>query len=109
MQDLADMGEISKEEMRSHSKRNVINKCIGNEDSVGARVMDFSGDFMKGDILLLCSDGITDYLEDAQLKDIIAKYKAEDDLMVCCKELFDCAVAEGTKDNMSIILIRKDV
>lgn len=109
VQDLVDMGELSREEMRNHPKRNVINKCIGNEESVGARVVDFAEDFVKGDLLLLCSDGITDYLEDARIKEILTQHKAEDDLTVCCKAVFEAAVAAGTQDNMSIIIIRKDV
>lgn len=109
VQDLIDLGQLSREDVKNHPKKNVINKCIGHDTEVNARVIDFSDDFCAGDIILICSDGITDYVDDKCVKDIIFAHKKDEDLTACCKEMYKAAVEAGSLDNMSIILIRKDV
>lgn len=108
VQDLVDMGELQKEDVRSHVQKNIINKCIGHEEIVNPRVVEFSEDFNKGDIILICSDGITDCVEDSKLRDIMMQHKSAPDLEACCRAIMELAVASGSLDNMSIILIRKD-
>lgn len=109
VQDLVDLGQLLREDIKKHPKKNVINKCIGHDTEVNARVMDISGEYSVGDIVMICSDGITDYVDDSSIKDIILAHKKDVDLTACCKEIYTCAVEAGSLDNMSIILIRKDV
>lgn len=109
VQDLVDMGQITKEEVKSHPQKNIINKCIGHEEMVNVRVKDYTEDLYKGDLFLLCSDGITDCVDDRVLCDILSKHRNCEDLSLACQEIYEAAIAAGTKDNMSIILLRKDV
>ena len=107
VQDLIDMGEVSKEESLNHPKKNVINKCIGHEAVVNPRIVDMSDDFADGDIIMVCSDGISDKVEDADFKEILLEHSQDEDLMECSRLIYQKAIDKGSKDNMSIILLRK--
>lgn len=109
VQDMIDIGEIDIEEAKSHPQRNIINKCLGNDEIVNARVIDMSDDFVKGDIILICSDGITDEVYDAEIKEILLTHKNDESLELCGKLIHREAIEKGSKDNMSLILLRKDV
>ncbi len=108
VQDLVDMGKITPEEAKDHPKKNIITKCIGNEDIVNPRITDMSDDFMEGDIIMICSDGISDEVLDQEFKEIIFEHKKDESLDICCAELMDKAIRNGSKDNMSVILVRKE-
>lgn len=108
VQDLIDLGEITPEEAKLHKNKNVINKCIGCEESVNARIIDMSGEFSNGDILLICSDGISDVLSDQDIKDIIIEHKQDEDLKDCCINIYKKAIEKGSFDNLSVILLRKE-
>lgn len=108
VQDLIDLGEITPEEAKNHEKRNVINKCIGYEECVNARIIDMSGDFSEGDILMICSDGISDVLNAQEIRDIIMEHKEDEELKDCCKKVYEMAIQKGSLDNLSIILLRKE-
>lgn len=109
VQDLVDTGEFTKDEVKNHPQKNVINKCIGHEEVVNTRVVDFTEDFAKGDVILLCSDGITDCVDDMMLCNILQKHRNAEDLSDGCREIYEAAITAGTQDNMSIVLLRKDV
>lgn len=108
VQDLIDLGEITPDEARNHPKRNVINKCIGNEEIVNAKISVLDGDFIQGDILAICSDGISDVLTNKDLQDLILQHKNDIDLTQCCENIYQKAIEQGSLDNLSILLIRKD-
>ena len=108
VQDLIDLGEITPEEAKTHEKKNVINKCIGYEESVNARIMDMSGDFSEGDILMICSDGISDVLNDQDIRDIVIEHKQDEELKDCCIKIYEKAIEKGSLDNLSVILLRKE-
>lgn len=107
VQDMMDMGEITPEEARHHEKKNVINKCIGLEEVVNARIIE-DEDYTEGDIILICSDGISDVLCETELKEIFFEYGEEENLNTCCEKIVEKALQNGTQDNMSVILLRKE-
>ncbi len=107
VRDMLDMGEITEEQAKKHPQKNIINKCIGNDEAVNPRIVEFADDFMPEDIIMICSDGITDEMDDSDIKRIIAEHKEDESLVECCRELMNRAIECGSKDNMSIILIRK--
>ena len=108
VQDLIDMGEVSFEDAKVHPQKNIINKCIGNDEMVNPRIIDLSDDFVNGDIIMICSDGITDEVLDAELKEIILEHKQDQDLLECCNLIYNKSIEKGSKDNMSVILLRKE-
>lgn len=108
VQDLIDLGELSIDEAKNHKQKNIINKCIGYEEQVNARIIDMNADYIEGDILMICSDGISDVLNDLDIKNIIMEHKKDEDLRECCVHIFNRAIQEGSLDNLSVILLRKE-
>ncbi len=108
VQDMIDIGDISDEQALTHPLRNIINKCIGNDAVLEPKVANFSEDFLDGDILFMCSDGISDVLSTVELQDIIFEHKNDSELADCCSDIIAKAINNGAKDNVSVILIRKD-
>ena len=109
VQEKVDSGEITPEEAFYHKRKNVITNCIGNTKKVNPRVVDLSDDMQERDLFLICSDGISDALKDEEIRDILIQYRNSDKLKECCQKLRDIAIAHGSEDNISAILIRKGV
>ena len=108
VQDLIDLGEITPEEARSHPERNVINKCIGHEEEVNPKITYLDDEFDVGDIIMICSDGICDVLTNKEIQAILALHKDDENLSECCDKICSKAIENGSQDNMSVLLIRKD-
>ena len=95
-------GEIQKEEMRTHPNKNIITRALGTDDSV--RPDCFEVKVEEGDVLLLCSDGLTNMVEDSEIEKILEKHK--DDMKLAGENLVWQANEAGGKDNISVILVR---
>ena len=100
VQALIDVGAISEEEARTHPNKNVITNHIGKEKP--AEPDTYTETLMNGDILLLCSDGLTDMLEDGEIQDIIVRAPFEGAADVLIHE----ANEKGGKDNITVVLGR---
>ena len=57
---------------------------------------------------MICSDGITDVLTDAEICEVINRHSRDDKLDRCCRALRDAAVRAGSLDNMTVLLVRKE-
>ena len=108
VQDLVDIGRITPDEARLHPKKNIINKYIGIEQPVSPRIREFTEDLIEGDIFMICSDGITDVLSDAEISEILYSHSCEPKLDRGCSAIRDAAVRAGSLDNMTVLLIRKE-
>lgn len=97
---LVQKGTITPEEARIHPYRNVITRAVGMQD---VQVDTFAVSFAPGDMLLLCSDGLTRHLEDA---DIAARLGACAELWAKGEALLAAAMEAGGVDNISIILLQ---
>ena len=95
-------GILTPEEARKHPLRNVITRALGSKDDVIVDVMDAR--LQAGDVMLLCSDGLTGMLKDEEIRDLVNKN--DGDLNAACKALIDQANAEGGDDNVTVILFR---
>ena len=60
-------------------------------------------DVMPGDVFLMCSDGLSDMLEDAAIAQVL---QAHDSLETSSRALIDAANDAGGKDNISVVLVR---
>ena len=92
---------------KKHSKRNIITKCLGETEIVAQYVIDMGDDFVKEDIIMICSDGISDNLYDTEIKKILLN-GMDKSLLKLCREICCKAIDNGSQDNLSIILIRKE-
>ena len=99
VQMMVDNGEISPEEAKEHPKKNVITRALGVEDTVR---IDYSQEiFNEGDILLLCSDGLTNYVSDED----IMKICRENDRFALADLLVEAANANGGGDNVTVVTV----
>lgn len=90
------------DEAATASMKNVLTKALGARLEVDFEVTD--QDLTDGDVVLLCSDGLTNMLPDRRLLEIVSRHGAN--LEGACDELIASANAEGGRDNISTILVR---
>lgn len=92
-------GLISKNSEEYRTKKNIITRALGALDYVGPDV--FEEDIRPGDIVLLCSDGLTNMLEDSVICGILCR---EDSLENKADTLIREANRQGGQDNISVVL-----
>ena len=102
VQQLVDVGQISEQEAETHMFRNVILQALGAQAEltpVAGRVK-----LYRGDLVLLCSDGLSGKLRAEEMRDIVAQ--ANGDLARACAELIREANERGGEDNITVVLAR---
>lgn len=102
VEEMVQSGEIRKDEMRTHPNKNIITRALGTDETV--RPDCFEIRVRQGDVLLLCSDGLTNMLEDSEMEEILRENK--NDLEQAGRTLVERANEAGGKDNISVILVR---
>ncbi|GAA1845682.1 PP2C family protein-serine/threonine phosphatase [Asanoa iriomotensis] len=95
---LVDRGALTAEEARGHPRRSVITQAVQGEAYKAATAL---LPVEPGDRLLLCSDGLSDYVEDATIGRTL---RETSDLHACAKELVALALAAGTYDNVTVVV-----
>ena len=102
VQQLVDVGQISEEEAETHMFRNVILQALGAQTELlpaTARIQ-----LRRGDVLLLCSDGLSGKLRNEEIREILAN--SGDDLKSACDALVAEANNRGGEDNITVVLAR---
>lgn len=102
VEEMVQSGEIQKEEMRTHPNKNIITRALGTDTHVRPDYFEIKVDI--GDVILLCSDGLTNMVEDTAIEETIRKYY--DDMKLAGECLVRQANEAGGKDNISVILVR---
>lgn len=100
VEEMVRMGGIAKAEARNHPDKNIITRAIGACDIVEADF--FSVELKPGDIVLMCSDGLTNMLEDEEIRMIL---NGQRDIVEKAEELVKAANNNGGRDNIAVILI----
>jgi protein phosphatase len=94
-------GALTPEEAERHPQRSVITRALGAEEAVDVDVLRFP--LEDGDLLLLCSDGLTGMVGDAELTRIL---RAGGDLDALARACIDAANRAGGEDNVTAVLVR---
>lgn len=94
-------GELSREQARNHPSKNVITRAVGANEHLEPDFFEVSLD--EGDVVLMCSDGLTNMLEDEAIEMII---KENDDIETAANKLVEGANKNGGKDNIAVIIIK---
>lgn len=102
VEDLVEYGAITKEQAKVHPQRNVITRALGSEASVEADYFEFS--LQHGDIMLLCSDGLSNIVTDDELLEYAREYP-EPELL--CRALMSKALNRGASDNVTVLAVMK--
>jgi serine/threonine protein phosphatase PrpC len=98
--DLVEKGEITSDEAQVDPRKNVITRAMGTEKLIS---VDIGTCPYRGEIILVCSDGLTNFVSEEQILD---KLEQEEDLQKAADGLIDLANAGGGKDNISVILMK---
>ena len=97
---MVDRGDLSAEQAKSYPGKNFITRAIGTEQTVSCDI--YHREVTRGDYLLLCSDGLSNMLDDQEILfeavHGIGKHR-------CCKRLLDIATSRGAPDNVTAVLI----
>ena len=98
---LLENGKITKEEARRHPQKNIITRAVGTDKTVEADIYEFRAE--AGDIILLCSDGLVNMVEDEEILSVINLSETLND---AANKLVAEAETAGGTDNITVILIR---
>lgn len=99
VQDQLDQGLITIEQARSHRMRNVILRAVGVRPSPALDTL--RGPIFPKDLFLLCSDGLTDLVQDEEIAKILA---TDSNLASKAEQLIELANFIGGKDNVTVVL-----
>lgn len=103
VEEMVRSGKIDKSEARFHPNKNIITRALGVKDTVEPDC--FEVVLKPGDIVLMCSDGLTNMLEDSEIWNIICGQNK--DVEEAAKELVKEANRHGGKDNIGVVLVKQ--
>lgn len=101
VQSLIESGKITPEDAKVHPRKNVITRALGAEENVA--VDSDCLNLSNGDTLLLCSDGLTNFLDD---KDILTVFQ-NNDISAVAERLVEEANKNGGGDNITVVTVTK--
>ncbi|HAV91406.1 MULTISPECIES: Stp1/IreP family PP2C-type Ser/Thr phosphatase [Eubacterium] len=103
VEEMVSNGEISRSNARLHEKKNIITRAVGASMDVISDIFEIS--YHHGDIILMCTDGLSNMVDDETIKDIVLNHQ---DLELATKKLVDEANKNGGKDNISVLIVRPE-
>ena len=97
-------GQINEREARSHPRRNVLQKALGGanqfvDPQVGAVA------YEKGDLFLLCTDGLVEGLYDQRLADFMRKPASSGAEPGAARRMVEASLAHGARDNVTALVV----
>jgi protein phosphatase len=105
VQELIQQGAITQEQARTHPHRNVVTQALGVTDPQSLRVETLRGTLAPGMQILLCSDGLTEEVDDKQISAVLAR--SDLSTQECVDHLILAALDGGGSDNITVILVRE--
>jgi serine/threonine protein phosphatase PrpC len=106
VQELVDLGEITREEAELHPERNVVTRAMGVDDDPDADVWLIPAGGEQ--LFLLCSDGLTKELSDGRIAELLSDVVAADGVSSTARRLVDAAVVAGGHDNVTVVVVKAD-
>lgn len=100
---LVQIGQLTREEARTHKQKNVIYSTIGDKKDMDVGLYHVA--LQPGDRLLLCSDGLSGMLTDDE---ILALSRSQPDPAAACRALIEAAKRAGGHDNITVIIVQMD-
>jgi PPM family protein phosphatase len=103
VQELVDEGRLSQEDAERHPQRSVITRALGIDPEVEFDL--FTYKLQAGDRLLLCSDGLSDVVEPAQIRNVLLRVRNPQQ---AAERLIEAANEHGGPDNITVIVVAAD-
>ncbi|MCR5250998.1 MAG: Stp1/IreP family PP2C-type Ser/Thr phosphatase [Lachnospiraceae bacterium] len=104
VEEMVQMGELERKSARTHPDKNIITRAVGVMDEVDVDFFEVE-ELLVGDIILMCSDGLSNMLEDREMQGIV---EGEGTLKEKAERLVAAANMNGGRDNITVILVRVD-
>ena len=102
VQNMIEQGRLSEKQARSHPDKNIITRALGVEDKVDVDYTEL--DLEPGDRLLLCTDGLTNMVEDKEIFSLFRKHTGDS----LAEELIGQANLNGGNDNSTVVIIDQE-
>ena len=99
VQEMVRLGGINAEEAKHHPDKNIITRAIGAKEQVEIDFFEYR--LKKGDIILMCTDGLSNMMEDEEMYRIV---KSSRDIVEAVERLIERANENGGKDNIGVVL-----
>ena len=100
--ELVKQGILTLGEARHHAEKNIILRALGTHPEVDVTVWEEPLPIRPNDTFLLCSDGLTDMVEDDEIQQLVASGEVQN----ACRNLVDLAKKRGGPDNITVALVR---
>lgn len=104
VQELVDQGTITADEARTHPQRNQITQALGITPPETLKIEPLAGHSSAGMQFLLCTDGLTEELDDARITAVLSRTDLA--AQECVDHLLLAALDAGGRDNVSLVLVR---
>ncbi len=104
VEDMVRSGGMGREEARNHPDKNIITRAVGAEETVKTDF--FSVELKEGDMILMCTDGLTNMLNDEEIRMVLDGAR---DIVEKAEELVRRANENGGRDNISVVLIEPGI
>lgn len=104
VEEMIRLGEIDREDARNHPDKNIITRAIGAGEEIAVDFFEMK--LEQGDTILMCSDGLTNMIEDEEIREIIESQKTPEQK---AEKLVQIANKNGGKDNIAVIIIEPHV
>lgn len=101
VEDLLEHGVITAEQAKTHPQRNIITRAVGTDSQVEADYFNF--ELSIGDVLLLCSDGLSNTISDEEMLEAAKQHREPEDL---CRALMELALSRGARDNVTVLAVK---
>lgn len=105
VQELIANGALTHEQARNHPHRNVVTQALGVTDPRNLNVETITGELRPGMQLLLCSDGLTEEVDDPAIGRVLAR--ADCSAQECVETLVAAALDGGGSDNITVVVVRR--
>ena len=103
VEEMVRMGEISRDDARNHPDKNIITRALGAGREVDVDFFDIR--LTPGDILLLCSDGLSNMVPDEDIRQVI---RTSETLEETGRRLVSMANDNGGRDNIAVVLVEPE-
>ncbi len=103
VEEMVQRGQLEKDEARTHANKNIITRAIGVDNDVTPEL--FSVDIEKGSKILICTDGLTNMVDDNKIERLVKKGGTVRDIT---ERLVTAALDGGGKDNITVMVIDPD-
>jgi len=100
VEELVSHGALTREQARDHPRKNVVTRALGVDPNVAVDV--YTLDFNPGELLILCSDGLSNTMTDGEILGLAMVFPEPETL---CHELLGLALQRGAPDNVTAVAI----